>query len=482
MELKERENDIIEQGDDVIEEIHECVESIKRHLVDEVNKVVQLKQQSLVLNKQKAEAVQECTTQIQEQDKSGQDVSLEEANITFTKAKMCENIGTVQYSFLPANIEGEISFQAPLIEQGKEITATLLLQTKLGCPDKMPVALPFNAYLVSPNDSKFGVLDVKEDRNEKGKYAMHFTPSLHGAHQLKIQAKFNGVDHEIHGSPFSFHVMPSLEMRGKSVMVIPDLTHPWGIAVNDKKGLLMVAKRNAHCVTIFNKKGKKIRSLESETGNIKLKHPRGVAFDENASVILVASNHCLQKFTLEGECLKSVGSKGSKKLQFMKPKGLAVNSFGQVYVADDKNHRVQVINIDDLTHSHYIGEGKLNRPFDVALDSKGNVFVASYHESCIKVFKPGGEFLKEIGRGAYLSLTTRQGGLLYHPSSIAMGSDNLMYITEHDDDRISVFTTKGEFVKVLPCEKKLSGPEGIAIDGFGNLYISNTDKNEIIVL
>ena len=476
MELEEREIDIVEQGDDVIEEIHECVESIKRHLVDEVSKVVQLKQQSLVLNKQKAEAVQKCITQTKEQDKSGQDVSLEEANITFTKAKhsideMCENIGTVQYSFLPANIEGEISFQAPLIEQGKEITATLLLQTKLGCPDKMSVALPFNAYLVSPNGSKFRVSDVKED-SEKGKYAMHFTPSLHGAHQLKIQAKFNDV--EIHGSPFSFHVMPSLEMIGKSVMVIPDLTHPWGIAVNDKKGLLMVARRDAHCVTMFNEKGKKIRSLESETGNVQLSYPRGVAFDGNASIILVASNHCLQKFTLEGECLMSVGSdsEGDEPLQFRHPKGLVVNSFGQVYVADDKNHRVQVINIDDFTYSHCIGEGKLNRPFDVALDHKGNVFVASYNENCIKVFKPGGEFLKEI----------TQGGLLYHPSSIAMGSDNLMYITEHDDDRISVFTTNGEFVKVLPCEKELSGPEGIAIDGFGNLYISNTNKNEIIVL
>lgn len=149
--------------------------------------------------------------------------------------------------------------------------------------------------------------DIKE--TEVGAYVICFTPPVRGCHQLKVQA--NGV--EICGSPFLFQVFPTLETRGKPVKILSsDLTKAWGVAVN-KEGIVAIALCDAHCIAIFSEKGEKLRTF----GHDRLRYPRGVAYDGDASII-VTSNHRLQKFTLEGECLMSIGSdtQSMKKIAF----------------------------------------------------------------------------------------------------------------------------------------------------------------------
>jgi tripartite motif-containing protein 71 len=84
-----------------------------------------------------------------------------------------------------------------------------------------------------------------------------------------------------------------------------------------------------------------------------------------------------------------VGSKGSGDGQFIGPQWVAIDSSGNIYVADTYNHRIQKFNSDGafLTKwgSEGSGDGQFNFP-TVAVDSSGNVYVADFGNHRIQKF------------------------------------------------------------------------------------------------
>ncbi len=85
------------------------------------------------------------------------------------------------------------------------------------------------------------------------------------------------------------------------------------------------------------------------------------------------------------------GSWGSGDGQFISPAGVAVDSSGNVYVADTGNHRIQKFTSD----GHFVtkcgvegsGDGQFRNPADVAVDSSGNVYVADTGNHRIQKFE-----------------------------------------------------------------------------------------------
>ena len=408
---------------------------------------------------------------------------VEEANITFTGNKKlvesCKNIGEVD-SFSFAD-NANVKLSCPTISMaGRKVTATLSLQTKLGSPYKIPPSLPLTCHLISGDTSQAIVCDIKE--TEVGKYSVSFTPSSRGKHQLKIQAGGINID----GSPFSLDIVPSPEMRGKPVKIVTGINEPWGVAV-DKKEQLIVADKGSHCITVYDKEGKKVQSFGSwGTKEGQFTYPRGVAVT-NDGQILVTDYHRLQKLTPEGRCVMSVGSSkgGSGPLQFNKPRGISVHpTTGQIFVADYDNHRIQVIN-GDFTYSHSIGSegtapGQLNHPWGVALDGVGNVYVANTGNHCIDVFTSDHKYLRQFGSIGSID------GKLNFPSSITIDTHNTVYVTEYGNHRISVFTNDGVFKRHIGHQLQGDGefiyPLGITVDMLGNLYVSDSGNNRVVIL
>jgi DNA-binding beta-propeller fold protein YncE len=70
----------------------------------------------------------------------------------------------------------------------------------------------------------------------------------------------------------------------------------------------------------------------------------------------------------------SFGSEGSGSGQFKNPEGMTSDSAGNVYVADYSNNRIEKFNSKGEFLKEF-GKPKLNRPMDVAIDSKGNFWV-----------------------------------------------------------------------------------------------------------
>ena len=509
-----REEDVGKQRDDRVREIRlqvqgivELVTQAGEQLVGEVNSVAKGKLQLLGQQKEEVKLALVQLKSVKEFVKKGLEVGspqqilsekknliqgmeavsekidpdvfqpLEEANITFTEnkeAKNYGNIGTVDYSY---NVTGTLSVKVPPMA-GRMVTATLSLQTKLGSPLS---SLPFICHLIPAKTSQTIVCDIEE--TGVGKYSVSFTPSACGKHQVKIQV--GGID--ISGSPFSLHVGPSPEMRGKPVKIISGFNVPWGIAIDKNEQLLIVAENDSHCITVYDKEGKKVRSFGSEgtkMGQFKL--PRGVAVT-NDGHILVTDNHRLQKLTPQGQCVMSVGSSekgsGSGPLQFSYPDGVAIHpTTCQIYVVDSDNHRIQVIN-DDFTYSHSFGikgraPGQLNCPCGVALDATGSVYVADRNNHHIDVFTSDGKYIRQFGgKGS-------GDGLLSWPSSVAIDAHNIVYVADAGNNRISIFTTDGKFVGHITIEKPtrcLFLLYHISIDASGSLYFSNSNKNEICI-
>ena len=513
-----REREVTKQGEDVKKQIHtqsqlimNLVQQSQRQLVQQVDAVVQQKIQLLTKQREEAETVLKqlkgCEEFVQQSLKVGtqqqilrekqnmvqvmttvnQDVNpvvfqpIEEANITFTSNQtlvdtyMYEGIGQ-----LKSKTFGKSILVKNACYVGKKSTIALNLQTQDGSPFSVPPSLIF-CELSSADDSQLISCDINETQVQSGNYDISFTPCTRGKHQLTI--RLGGVN--IPGSPFTLHIIPSPEMRGKPVNIISGLNTPYGVVVT-KNEEIVIAERDANRITILNKDGKKVKSFGTKgTKEGQFTKPRGVAISHDGH-ILVTDEHQLQKLTFEGHCVKSVGSSktGNGPLQFSNPIGITVHpTTGQIFIADTLNNRIQVLN-NDLTYSHSFGQygsspTQFNSPYDVTFDNEGYLYVADSGNRCIKKF---------TSTGQYISTFSSEGsnpGQISQPTSIII-DNNLLYVSERGNNRISIFDTNGCFIHCFgkrgSGEGEFHRPFGITVDSLGNLYVSDFGNNRLVVL
>ena len=508
-----REREVTKQGEDVKKQIHtqsqlilNLVQQSERQLVQQVDTVVQQKIELLNKQREVAETVLKqlkgCEEFVEQSLKVGtqqqilrekqnmvqvmttvnQDVNpvvfqpIEEANITFTSNQTLvdkyEGIGV-----LKSTPFGKLVLIKNTCYVGKKSTITLNLQTQDGSPLSVPLSL-ISCELSSADDSQLISCDIHE--TQSGNYDISFTPRTRGKHQLTI--RLGGVN--IPGSPFTLHIIPSPETRGKPVN-ISGLTSPWGVVIT-KNEEIVVAEFGPNCITILNKEGKKVKSFGiTGTKEGQFTYPRGVAISQDGH-ILVTDEHRLQKLTFEGDCVKSVGSSetGNGPLQFNTPIGITVHpTTGQIFIADIFNHRIQVLN-KNLTYSHSFGKKgsspeQFNNPYDVTFDNEGYLYVADRNNHCIKKFTSTGQYISTFSsEGSNL-------GQIKFPSSIII-DNNLLYVSEWGNHRISIFDTNGRFIRCFgkrgSGEGEFNRPRGITVDSLGNLYVSDSGNNRLVVL
>ena len=509
-----REREVTKQGDDVKKHIHtqsqliiNLVQQSQRQLVQQVDTVVQQKIELLTKQREEAETVLKqlkgCEEFVEQSLKVGtqqqilrekqnmvqvmttvdQDVNpvvfqpIEEANITFTSnhtlADKYEDIGQ-----LKSKMFGKSIIVKNACYVGKKSTIALNLQTQDGSPFSVPFSL-ISCELSSGDDSQLISCDINE--TQSGNYDISFTPRTRGKHQLTI--RLGGVN--ISGSPFTLHIIPSPEMRGKPVNIISGLNRPGGVVIT-KNEEIVVAEYSAECITILNKEGKKVKSFGTfGTKEGQFTYPCGVAISQDGH-ILVTDNHRLQKLTFEGDCVKSVGSSktGNGPLQFNTPRSITIHpTTGQIFIADTYNNRIQVLN-NDLTYSHSFGKKgsspeQFNQPWNVTFDNEGYLYVAEFGNHCIKKFTSTGQYISTFSsRGS-------NPGQIHNPSSIII-DNNLLYVSELGNNRISIFDTNGCLIHCFgkrgSGDGQFNHPFGITVDSLGNLYVSDHSNNRLVVL
>ena len=283
------------------------------------------------------------------------------------------------------------------------------------------------------------------ERKETNQYEITYQPTIKGGSQLHIRIDGQHVK----GSPFHVAVKSSVEKLGTPLLTIDGVKRPCGVVVNEKGEVLVT---EMECVSVFTPNGKKIRSFGSYGfGHGELNRADGITVDDEGNILVACSgNHCVQKFTSGGQFLAELRTDGSGQKQFYVPNDIAFNAINKkIYVVDLKD-RVVLLN-SDLTYSSTFGKkgsrkGQFKQPRGVCCDSVGNVYVADRFNHRVQVFTTDGR---------YLRMFRRQGKSFPEqlcPSGISIDAEKgVVYVSEwgefiNHEDRVSVFTTGGDFV------------------------------------
>ena len=302
-----------------------------------------------------------------------------------------------------------------------------------------------------------------------GSFEVRYSPPTAGLRQLRVQV--GGTDIlDTH-----LNVMPR-----RAGQTFTDLFYPQGLATM-REGHLIVAECGKHCITIIDPtNGRKIRSFgQRGSGKLQFNDPYGVAVTQNGRIVVAEwSNHRLQVLTAEGTFIATVGSEGSQPLQFNHPWDVAVDHNGKVFVTENGNHRVQVLNAD-LTYSHCFGSegaqpGEFGDLRSLAIDADGMVYIADRGNNRVQKFTPEGKLL------AVIDSKGEGGGRLNEPFGLCFDDNGILYVTEWSSNTVSMFTGKGRFLGYIVDSdgSSFNCPQFIISDQTGRLYIS--DWNEVV--
>ena len=173
----------------------------------------------------------------------------------------------------------------------------------------------------------------------------------------------------------------------------------------------------------------------------------------------------------------SFGSAGTGNGQFQVPHGIAVDTRGNVYVADQNANRIEKFTSDGafvLAFAPPRGPDGFNGPGSLALDPQGNLLVTNAGNYRINKFSPTGQVLTTYGRF---------GVFVHNPDGVVADSAGNVYGVEPNGARVLKFAPDGTFVSsfstVVPTHTTTSSPHGIAISPGGVLYVTDSTNAKV---
>jgi DNA-binding beta-propeller fold protein YncE len=209
---------------------------------------------------------------------------------------------------------------------------------------------------------------------------------------------------------------------------------PVGIAIGPGEQVL-VADAELGIVARLDANGNPGASL----GRGVLKRPTGLAYDPDSGHVFVADTyaHDIKVFDSGGRLVRVIGRHGEGDGEFNFPTHLAF-ARGQLYVTDTMNSRIQVFSRDGIELRLKFGlrglyVGNLVRPKGVAVDSEGNIYVIESYYDRLLVFNRHGAFLMAIGGAG------RQIEIPGLPAGVWVDSRNRVFVADMFNGRIVVF-------------------------------------------
>ncbi|MFE7842175.1 RICIN domain-containing protein [Streptomyces sp. NPDC057474] len=312
--------------------------------------------------------------------------------------------------------------------------------------------------------------------------------------------------------------------------VSAQLNGPIGLVV-DSAGTLYIADFFNHRVRKITTDGK--ISTVAGTGvagpggdggpavSAELNNPRAVAVDSAGDLYIAdQANHRIRKITWADGKINTIAGTGAPgtdrdgilatAARLNLPMGVAVDSAGDLYIADYANHRVRKVTMTDGKIKTVAGTGAatygaddvpatrapLNHPTGVAVDSAGDLYIADYANHRVrKVTMTDGKISTVAGTGA---ATFGADGVpatsapLHAPMAVVVDSAGALYIADCNNHRVrkvtadkKISTVAGTGVPtyggdgVPATSAPLKSPHGLAVDCVDTLYIADLENHRV---
>ncbi len=220
--------------------------------------------------------------------------------------------------------------------------------------------------------------------------------------------------------------------------------------------------------------------FETGVGPGQTVYPRGITYSKRDDCFFLVDRMArIQRIDHNG---KPIGEWRMPNWERGKPTGLSVGPDGNVYIADTHYARVAVYTPEGkfLKDWGTFGRepGQFIYPTDVAFDKAGNIYVSEYGDNDrIQVFDPNDhKVLRIIGKFG-------QGdGEFARPQSMVI-DDEILYVTDSCNHRISVFKIDGTFIRHIGCIGTGLGqfrfPYGLDEDQGGHLVVAEFGNNRV---
>lgn len=210
--------------------------------------------------------------------------------------------------------------------------------------------------------------------------------------------------------------------------------------------------------------------------------------------------------TLAGSMGNAGAADGSgSTARFNQPSGAAVDSAGTVYVADAFNNIIRKITSAGVvtTLAGSAGENgsldgtgsaaRFNHPTSVAVDGAGNVYVADYGNHTIRKISSTGVVTTLAGSVGVTGSTDGTGGaaLFYYPEGVAVDGSGNVYVADSYNETIRKITPGGTVTTFAGTAgssgssdgtgsaARFFGPYSLAVDGSGSICVSDFGNHAI---
>jgi DNA-binding beta-propeller fold protein YncE len=295
--------------------------------------------------------------------------------------------------------------------------------------------------------------------------------------------------------------------------------NPYDVAV-DTSGAVYVADRNNHKIRLIYPNRSVITLAGGSTTGVLsgftegfvgtaalFNGPRGVAVDTSGAVYVADHlNHKIRIIFLNRTVITLAGGATSGSTNgvgtaasFADPFGVAVDTFGAVYVADTSNNLIRliypnrtVITLAGSTMGSIDGDGTaalFNWPYGVAVDNSGSVYVADHRNHKIRRIFPNRTVITLAGGAAGFANGVGSAARFNFPVGVAVDMSGAVYVADRDNHKLRLIhpnrtvitlagATSGSADGVGSAALFLS-PNGVAVDTFGILSVADAGNHKV---